>query len=78
VVVVLNVANRTYDGYRIGLPRPGIWRVRFNSDYVGYSADFGGQPTFDTATDDRAADGMPCSASVGLAPYSAILLSQDG
>jgi 1,4-alpha-glucan branching enzyme len=78
VVVVLNVANRAYDHYRVGLPRAGIWRVRFNSDYAGYSDDFGGQPTFDTATDEHGMDGMPCSASIGLAPYSAILLSQEG
>jgi 1,4-alpha-glucan branching enzyme len=78
VVVVLNVSNRSYDSYRIGLPRPGSWRVRFNSDFRGYSDDFGGQPTFDTATDDLPADGMPCSAAMGLAPYSGVVLSQDG
>jgi 1,4-alpha-glucan branching enzyme len=77
VVVVVNVANRSYQSYRIGLPRPGTWRVRFNSDYIGYSSDFGAQPTFDTATDPQPADGMPCSASIGLAAYSAVVLSQD-
>ena len=77
VVVVLNVANRSYQGYRIGLPRPGLWRVRFNSDYAGYGDDFGGQPTFDTSTDQQPADGMPWSASIGLAAYSAAMLSQD-
>ncbi len=74
---MLNVANRTHEGYRIGLPRQGLWRVRFNSDHVGYSADFGVQPTFDTTTDDWSVDGMPCSATLGLAPYSAVVLSQD-
>lgn len=77
VVVVLNVANRSYEGYRIGLPRRGLWKVRFNSDYVGYSADFGVQPAFDAMTDDWSVDGMPCSASIGLAPYGAVVLSQD-
>jgi 1,4-alpha-glucan branching enzyme len=77
VVVLLNVANRGYDGYRIGLPRPGVWRVRFNSDFRGYSDDFGAQPVVDTATDPLAVDGMPCSASVGLPPYTAVVLSQD-
>jgi 1,4-alpha-glucan branching enzyme len=77
VIVVTNVSNRSYPTYRIGLPRPGLWRVRFNSDYHGYSADFGTQPTFDTTTDPQPSDGMPCSASIGLAPYSAVILSQD-
>jgi 1,4-alpha-glucan branching enzyme len=77
VVVVLNVANRSYEGYRIGMPRAGPWRVRFNSDHRGYSDDFGGQPVFDTATDDQPADGMPWSARLGLPAYSAVVLSQD-
>ena len=78
VVVVLNVGNRSYESYRIGMPRRGLWRVRLNTDFGGYSADFGGQPTFDTSTDDSSIDAMPCSASMGLAPYSAVVLSQDG
>jgi 1,4-alpha-glucan branching enzyme len=77
VVVVANAANRSYSSYRIGLPRPGRWRVRFNSDWPGYSNDFGSQPAFDTQTDDRPADGMPCSAGIGIGPYSTVILSQD-
>ncbi len=76
VVVVLNVGNRAYESYRIGTPRTGRWRVRLNTDYQGYSADFGSQPTYDTNTDDLPIDGMPCSTSIGLAPYTAVVLSQ--
>ena len=77
VVVVLNVANRTYDSYRIGAPRAGGWRVRFNSDWTGYSPDFGTHPSSDTATDPIAQDGMPFSMSLGLGAYSALILSHD-
>ena len=77
VVVVANVGNRSYDSYRIGMPRPGLWRVRLNTDFSGYSVDFGGQPTYNTSTDDWPLDGMPCSASIGIAPYSATIFSQD-
>ncbi|HEX8905184.1 MAG TPA: alpha-amylase family glycosyl hydrolase, partial [Longimicrobiaceae bacterium] len=35
VVVVLNFADRSYDGYALGFPRAGEWKVRFNSDWRG-------------------------------------------
>jgi 1,4-alpha-glucan branching enzyme len=76
VVVLVNMANRSYDSYRIGMPRTGLWRVRFNSDWKGYSADFTNHPSSDTQADGGAQDGMPCSAAFGLGPYSAVILSQ--
>lgn len=77
VVVVLNMANRSYDAYRIGLPQPGLWRVRFNGDWSGYSPDFGNHPAFDVTGVFSGMGGMPCSASISVGPYSAIILSQD-
>ena len=77
VVVVLNVANHAYDTYRIGAPRAGDWRLRLNSDWQGYSPDFGNHASFDTTTDSGPQDGMPFGMSLGLSPYSALILSQD-
>jgi 1,4-alpha-glucan branching enzyme len=78
VVVVANFGNRAYTQYRIGLPRPGLWRVRFNGDWQGYSAVFSGQPSFDVlATPGGNSDNMPCGADVSLGPYTAVILSQD-
>jgi 1,4-alpha-glucan branching enzyme len=77
VIVLLNFAARTYDQYRIGLPRSGVWRVRLNSDWNGYSPIFGNHPSFDVAADCAGQDGMPCSGCIGLGPYSALILSQD-
>ena len=48
VVIVANFGNRSYDSYALGFPRAGDWRVRFNSDWQGYSADFGNQLGYDT------------------------------
>ena len=76
VVVVLNFANRAYPSYAIGLPRPGTWHVRFNSDWSGYSPDFGNHHSYDTAANWGERDGMPCHANVGIGPYTAIILSQ--
>lgn len=78
VVVVLNFANRPYDHYTIGFPRPGWWRVRFNSDWQGYDASFGNHASFDTVASHGWRDNLPCDASFGLGPYTALIFSQDG
>jgi 1,4-alpha-glucan branching enzyme len=77
VVVVLNFASPGYAAYRIGLPRAGTWRVRFNSDWDGYDATFGNWASDDTTATGQAQDGLPYSGVVGLGPYTAIVLSQD-
>lgn len=77
VVVVLNLADRAYSSYRIGLPRGGLWRVRFNSDWRGYSSAFTDHPSFDCWTGGDARDGMPFAGDMGLGPYAAVILSQD-
>ena len=82
VIVVTNFSHRLLDGYTIGLPRAGRWRVRFNSDDHAYDESFGGHccpdviaaPARDEA---HTFDGMPCLGNVTLAPYSALILSQD-
>ena len=76
VVVLLNMGNRAYDNYVFGLPRRGTWRVRFNSDWSGYSPDFGNYPTFDFQTMDVGMDNMPCAGGVGIGAYSGVILSQ--
>jgi 1,4-alpha-glucan branching enzyme len=77
VIVIANFANRAYESYRVGLPRAGVWRVRFNSDWSGYSPVFTNQPGFDLETSGDGADAMPCGGSIGLGPYTAVILSQD-
>jgi 1,4-alpha-glucan branching enzyme len=77
VIVVANFANRAYDSYTIGFPRGGSWRVRFNSDWQGYSPDFGNHLSYDTAAHSGTVDNMPCHGNVGVGPYSVIILSQE-
>jgi 1,4-alpha-glucan branching enzyme len=76
VVVVMNFSSRTYPSYAVGFPRGGTWRVRFNSDWNGYSADFGNTFSYDTEADGGGLQSMPCSGNVGIGPYTAIILSQ--
>jgi 1,4-alpha-glucan branching enzyme len=76
VVVLCNFADRSYASYSVGVPSPGLWRVRFNSDASIYSADFGNHPTFDTWAEPVGADGLGFRVNVGLGPYTSVILSQ--
>jgi 1,4-alpha-glucan branching enzyme len=77
VVVIANFANHSYVSYTLGMPRAGQWRVRLNSDWQGYSADFGNHLGYDTKAIDGSRDTMPCHANVGIGPYTVLILSQD-
>jgi 1,4-alpha-glucan branching enzyme len=77
VLVVANFADRNYDSYAIGMPRAGWWRVRFNSDWQGYSSDFGNRLGYDTIAGGSPMDHMPFQANIGIGPYSVLILSQD-
>jgi 1,4-alpha-glucan branching enzyme len=76
VVVVANFSARYLPSYALGLPRRGLWYVRFNSDYQGYAPDFGGTYSPDVWTREQGMDGLAYSGDVALGPYSAVILSQ--
>jgi 1,4-alpha-glucan branching enzyme len=76
VVVVANFANKGYTTYNIGMPRGGTWYVRFNSDWNGYSSDFGNWNSYTTTANSGGKDGLPYNANVGIGPYTVIILSQ--
>ncbi len=77
VIVVMNFGARPFARYRIGFPRWGTWRVRFNGDWAGYSGDFGAQDSYDTFAAGPGCDGMWNAGDVGIGPYAAVILSQD-
>jgi 1,4-alpha-glucan branching enzyme len=77
VVVIANFANRGYTDYRLGFPRAGRWRVRFNSDWNGYNPDFGNWFSGDVEAWPPGHDAMPAAASIGIGPYTVLVLSQD-
>lgn len=75
VMVICNFANQSYANYQVGVPRPGMWRVRFNSDSSNYG--FGNWPCYDTDGNGPPMNGMPSSADVSLGAYTCLVLSQD-
>ena len=76
-VVVSNFADRTIDDLRIGLPAPGRWRVRLNSDSQAYSPEFGAHEAFDLDADGEPMDRCEQSGLVSVGPYSVVVLSRE-
>jgi 1,4-alpha-glucan branching enzyme len=76
-LVILNFSSNGYDDYRIGMPAEGIWKIRFNSDWEGYDKEFSDFTSLDTEATGQECDGYPISANIAIAPYSALILSQD-
>jgi len=78
VVVVANFFHDAQDGYVIGFPTAGTWKLRFNSDWQGYNDDFKNHPSTDVAAEPGASDGLPCQAAVSIGPYRVLIFSQAG
>lgn len=76
VVIVMNFSGSAYWDYTVGFPRGGLWWVRFNSDWGGYSPDFTNFYSYDTVASWGQKDGIPYHGNISIAPYSAIILSQ--
>jgi 1,4-alpha-glucan branching enzyme len=73
VIVIVNFANRVQSDYHLDFPRQGTWTVRFNSSWQGYSPDFEPIDLSQIETENVNATGI-----LELAPYSVLILSQDG
>jgi 1,4-alpha-glucan branching enzyme len=77
VVVICNFSHSAREGYRIGMPCCGEWKLRFNSDSRIYSSLFGGSESHDLLVDGEGMDGMPHSAPIDIGPYTMLVYSQD-
>ena len=77
VVVAVNMTNQSRDGYVIGFPRAGWWKTRFNSDSHKYGPKFANHPAPDVDAREGNYDGLPCSGSISIGPYTVVLFSQD-
>lgn len=70
VVVVANFSNQTLNDYKIGFSSNGDWRLRLNTDWEGYSDQFDNVKTGDVRVRQE-------HATISIAPYSALVYSQD-
>ena len=76
VVVIASFFHQAQDNYVLGFPAHGTWRLRFNSDWHGYSEIFEGHGSSDVKTCLGECDGLPYNASVSMGPYSVLIYSQ--
>ncbi|GEN10968.1 1,4-alpha-glucan branching enzyme [Myxococcus fulvus] len=76
VIVVANFSSTTFNSYNIGFPRAGTWYLRFNSDWSGYSGDFGNTPSTNTTANGGRKDDLNYNASFAIGPYSLLIFSQ--
>jgi len=76
VVVVANFFHEPQDGYVIGFPAAGNWKLRFNSDWQGYSKDLDGHWSGDVVAEPGEYDGFPFRSAICIGPYSVLIFSQ--
>ncbi len=76
VVVIVNLKNKAYTQYDIGVDSPGPWKVRLNTEASVYSADFGDGQTGSIVATAATKDGKPYTLPLKLAAYSAMVLTQ--
>jgi 1,4-alpha-glucan branching enzyme len=77
VVVVFNFSHAPKENYEIGMPSPGLWKLRLNSDATIYSNDFQGFFSGDTEAFEGARDGLDARANISIGPYSMLIFTQD-
>ncbi|MSR44680.1 MAG: 1,4-alpha-glucan branching protein [Phycisphaerales bacterium] len=75
-IIIANFSATPKLNYRIGVPRAGLWKCRFNSDWTGYSSDYANTLCVATSTDSAPWDGLAQSALVSVGAYSVIMFSQ--
>ena len=71
VMIIANFSHEALHDYRLQLPVPGHWIVRFNSTWKGYSPDFH-EYLFDEITTSDSGD-----AVITLPPFCVIIASQE-
>ncbi|MDM7952746.1 MAG: alpha-amylase family glycosyl hydrolase [Cyanobium sp. CZS 25K] len=76
VVVIANFFHQPQENYVLGLPAAKTWKLRFNSDWHGYSKIFNGHQSWDVDAVPGDSDGFPYHASFSMGPYSVLIYSQ--
>ena len=77
VIVIVNLRSQPCHSFAVGFPRPGVWKVRLNSDDGRYDKDFGGLGRSDIMAKPQDKDGMGYVGEVDIGPFSSMIYSQD-
>jgi len=71
VIVIINFSDQTFKSYELYVPVAGLWHVRFNSSWNGYSPEFNETKTSSVMSDENS------KINVELSDYNVLILSQD-
>jgi 1,4-alpha-glucan branching enzyme len=71
VLVIVNFSDVRFKEYKLYVPIPGMWHVRFNSSWKGYSPDFNETNISQVMTDENS------QLRLELADYNVLILSQE-
>jgi 1,4-alpha-glucan branching enzyme len=77
VVMVFNFSNAPKENYEIGMPAPGMWKLRLNSDAKIYSNDFEGFFSSDIEAFEGSRDGLGAHATLSIGAYSLLIFTQE-
>jgi 1,4-alpha-glucan branching enzyme len=72
VLVVCNFTPVVNPGYRVGVPQPGVWRERLNTDSTHYGGSNVGTPFGEITADVRPWHGRPQSIELTLPPLATV------
>ena len=77
LIFVLNATPVARENYRIGVPEPGVWQERLNSDSQAYAGSNVGNDGA-VHTDEIGQHGRPHSLELTLPPLGALILEPQG
>jgi 1,4-alpha-glucan branching enzyme len=77
VMVIANFHRDPRTDYTIGFPAAGKWKLVLNSDWKGYSGNYGDFPSGDVTAVPGEYDGLPAKGTFSIGPYSVLIFSQD-
>ena len=72
VVVVANFTPTVHHDYRVGVPRPGVYRERLNTDSEHYGGSNVGSRHGQVSAQDQPWHGRPQSLSLTLPPLATV------
>lgn len=76
VIVVVNLRNKAYTEYDVGVDDAGPWKVRLDTDWTTYGADFAGGDKGPLSAKAGPKDGKAFALPLKLGAYTAMVLTK--
>lgn len=75
VIVVLNLSNKSYEHYGIGIQPETQYKLAFNSAWQGYDKDFNAPPVADMETAQQPTDQKEWTGFINIPAYGALVFT---